>query len=59
MRNKTLQWRNRQIYAEFIAHLRNGQPIMMAYTIVAENYGVDADYVRAIIREQAKIQRSD
>ena len=32
---------------------------MMAYTIVAENYGVDADYVRAIIREQAKIQRSD
>ena len=53
-RNKTLQWRNREIYADFCAHLRNGLPTMDAYAICGQKYGIDPDYLRAIIREQAK-----
>ena len=54
-RNKTLQWRNKQIYAEYLAHLRNNVPVMDIYAILARNYDIDSDYIRQIIRKQAKV----
>ena len=54
-RNKTLQWRNKQIYAEYLAHLRNHVPVMDIYAILARNYDIDSDYIRQIIRKQAKV----
>ena len=53
-KNKTLQWRNREIYADFCAHLRNGLPTMDAYAALSNTYDLDADYLRAIIRDQAR-----
>ena len=58
-RNKTIAWRNKEIYAEYIAHLRNGQPVMLAYTIIAEKFDLDADHIRKIIRQQAKSRKTD
>ena len=52
-RNKTLQWRNKQIYAEYLVHLRNNVPVMEIYAILARNYDIDSDYVRQIIKKQA------
>ena len=53
-RNKVIEWRNREIYAEYIAHLRNGLPAMDAYATCAHYYDLDADYIRRVIREQAR-----
>ena len=53
-RNKTIEWRNREIYAEFCAHLRNGMPIMQAYAACAHKYDLDEDTIRKIVRHQAK-----
>ena len=53
-RNKTIEWRNREIYAEFCAHLRNGMPTMQAYAACAHKYDLDEDSIRKIVRNQAK-----
>jgi hypothetical protein len=53
-RNKTIAWRNKEIYAEYIAHLRNGQPVMLAYTIIAEKFDLSENHVRNIIMDRAK-----
>lgn len=53
-RNKTLERRNRQIYAEYIAHLRNSFPAMDAYAALSLTYDLDVDHIRRIIRQQAK-----
>ncbi len=53
-RNKTIEWRNREIYADFCAHLRNGMPTMQAYAVCAHKYDLDEDSIRKIVRYQAK-----
>ena len=53
-RNKTIAWRNKEIYAEYIAHLRNGQPVMLAYTIIAEKFDLSENHIRNIIMDRAK-----
>ena len=53
-RTKSIEQRNREIYADYCAHLRNGLPAMDAYAACAHYYDLDADYIRRVIREQAK-----
>ena len=53
-RTKSIEQRNREIYADYCAHLRNGLPAMDAYTACAHYYDLDADYIRRVIREQAR-----
>ena len=53
-RNKTIEWRNKEIYAEYIAHLRNSMPIMMAYAILANNFDLSEESIRKIVAEQSK-----
>ena len=53
-RNKTIECRNREIYADFHAHLRNGQTTMMAYAFCAERYDLSEESIRKIVAEQAK-----
>ena len=53
-RNKTIEWRNKEIYAEYIAHLRNGMPMMMAYAILAKNFDLSEESIRKIVAEQSK-----
>ena len=53
-RTKSIEQRNREIYADYCAHLRNGLPAMDAYTACAHHYDLDADYIRRVIREQAR-----
>ena len=53
-RNKTIECRNRQIYAEYIAHIRNGLPVMMAYATIAYKYGLSENHVRNIVMDKAK-----
>ena len=53
-RNKTLEWRNKEIYAEFCAHLRNGTPTMQAYATCAHKYDLSEIRIREIVAEQAK-----
>ena len=53
-RNKTIEWRNREIYADFCAHLRNNIPTMHAYAICAHTYDLSEIRIREIVAEQAK-----
>ena len=53
-KSKTLQWRNREIYADYCAHLRNRTPIMEIYTILGLHYDLSEDNIRRIVAEQAK-----
>ena len=51
-KNKTLQWRNRQIYADYTAHLRNGMPIMLIYATLGEQYDLGEERIRKIVSEE-------
>ena len=53
-RSKTIELRNREIYADYCAHLRNGIPIMEIYTILGLHYDLSEDNIRRIVAEQAK-----
>ena len=53
-RNKTIEYRNRQIYAEYIVHIRNGLPAMDAYAALSNTFDLDVDHIRRIIREQSR-----
>jgi Mor family transcriptional regulator len=53
-KSKTLQWRNREIYADYIAHLRNGMPVMMTYATIAHRYDLSENHVRNVIMAAAK-----
>jgi hypothetical protein len=53
-RNKTIEQRNRAIYAEFCAHIRNDTPIMLAYAYCAHRYDLSEQRIREIVMEQAK-----
>lgn len=53
-KSKTLQWRNREIYAEYCAHLRNGIPIMEIYSIIGYHYDLSEESIRKIVAQEAK-----
>ena len=53
-RNKTIEYRNRQIYAEFCSHIRNDTPTMLAYAILANRFDLSEVHIREIVAEQAK-----
>ena len=53
-RTKSTECRNKEIYADYCAHLRNGLSSMDAYAACAYVYDISEDHVRKIIREQAK-----
>lgn len=53
-RNKTIEWRNKEIYAEYIAHLRNGMPVMMAYATIAVHHDLSEESIRKIVAEQSR-----
>ena len=52
-RTKSIEQRNREIYAEYIAHLRNGLPVMTAYATVAHHYDLSEESIRKIVAQQA------
>ena len=52
--NPTLQCRNQEMYANYLELLRKGTPIMDIYAILSLRYGIDSDYLRRIIRNQAR-----
>ena len=54
-KNKSLQWRNREIYANFCAHHRNGLPIMDIYATLGNQYDLSEPRIREIVAEQAKM----
>jgi hypothetical protein len=53
-RNKTIEYRNRQIYAEYITHLRNGLPAMIAYAACGNTYDLSEESIRKIVAKQAR-----
>lgn len=53
-KSKTLQWRNREIYADYIAHFRNGLPIMEIYSIIGYHYDLSEESIRKIVAQEAK-----
>jgi hypothetical protein len=53
-RNKTIEWRNREIYADFCVHIRNDTPVMLAYAYCAHRYDLSEESIRKIIAEQSK-----
>ncbi len=53
-KSKTLQWRNREIYAQYCAHLRNGLPVMDIYATLGNQYDLSEQRIREIVAEQAK-----
>ena len=53
-KNKTLQWRNQEIYAQYCAHLRNGLPVMDIYATLGNQYDLSEQRIREIVAEQAK-----
>lgn len=53
-KSKSIQWRNREIYAEFCAHLRNGTSYMDAYAACGNRYDLSEERIRHIIAEQVK-----
>ena len=53
-RNKTIEYRNRQMYAEYIAHIRNGLPAMDAYAACGNSYDLSEESIRKIVAEQSR-----
>ena len=53
-RSKSTQWRNKEIYAEYIAHIRNGLPVMEAYAACGNSYDLSEESIRKIVAEQAR-----
>ena len=53
-KSKSLQWRNRQIYAEYCAHFRNNMPVMSIYATLGYHYDLSEQRIREIVAEQAK-----
>ena len=53
-RNKTIEYRNREIYAEFCSHIRNDTPTMLAYAMLANRFDLSEVHIREIVAEQAK-----
>lgn len=53
-KSKTLQWRNREIYAEYCAHLRSGIPIMDIYAVLGNRYDLSEESIRKIVAQEAK-----
>ena len=53
-KSKTLQWRNREIYAEYCVHLRSGIPIMEIYSIIGYHYDLSEESIRKIVAQEAK-----
>ena len=53
-RNKTIEYRNRQIYAEFCCHIRNDTSTMLAYAILGHAYDLTEESIRKIVAEQRK-----
>lgn len=56
--SKIIEWRNREMYADYCVHLRNGVPVMDIYAILSHRYGIDSDYLRRIIRKEAKKKKT-
>ena len=52
-RTKSTEQRNREIYADYCAHLRNGMPVMMAYATVAHRYDLSEESIRKIVAQEA------
>jgi hypothetical protein len=53
-RTKSIEQRNLEIYADYIAHLRNGLPVMMAYATIAYHYDLSEESIRKIVAEQSR-----
>ena len=53
-RSKTIEQRNREIYADYIAHLRNVLPVMMAYATIAYRHDLSEESIRKIVAQQTK-----
>ena len=53
-RSKTIEHRNRQIYAAYIEHLRNDMPVMEAYAACGNTYDLSEESIRKIVAEQSR-----
>ena len=53
-RSKTIEYRNRQIYTEYIEHIRFGMPVMEAYAACGNTYDLSEESIRKIVAEQSR-----
>ena len=53
-RSKTIEYRNRQIYTEYIDHIRSGLPVMEAYAACGNTYDLSEESIRKIVAEQSR-----
>lgn len=53
-RNQVIEQRNREIYTDYCAHLRNGLPVMTAYAACAHRYDLSEVRIREIVAEQCR-----
>ena len=53
-RSKTIEYRNRQIYTEYIEHIRFGLPVMEAYAHIGYSHGLSEESIRKIVAEQSR-----
>ena len=56
-KSKSIQWRNREIYAEFCAHLRNGTSYMDAYAACGNRYDLSEETYSAYHCRTSKKQK--
>ena len=52
-RTKSIEQRNREIYADYCAHPRKGMPVMLAYATVAHRYDLSEESIRKIVAQEA------
>lgn len=53
-RSKTIEYRNRQIYTEYIGHIRSGLPVMETYAHIGYRHDLSEESIRKIVAEQAR-----
>ena len=53
-RSKTIEYRNRQIYTEYIEHIRSDMPVMEAYAACGNTYDLSEESIRKIVAEQSR-----
>ena len=51
-RSKTIEQRNRAIYAEFTALIRNDTPVMLVYAYCAKYHDLGEESIRKIVAQQ-------
>lgn len=57
-KSKSIEWRNRQIHADFCAHRQNNMPTMLIYATLGYRYDLSEQRIREIVMEKEKSKNS-